>query len=260
MRCETPLVKIDDLTVTFSRWGQKVRALDKVSLSVPPGQWVMLVGHNGSGKSTMLKAICGRVRLESGSVTVEGDPVQQLSASQVASRMFHVHQDPLLGTAAKLTLYENLLMADDDGAHMSRKALQDKYKRLLRSLGLAERLKQLARHLSGGERQLLALLIAQLRPSSLMLLDEPLAALDPTKAEQSFQLVEALHKSGRTIIHVTHDPSMAISKGDRTVALRDGAIIYDKLEGERNAHDIKELWASEVTERDDSASGFLTVS
>ena len=236
-------IHIKNLTVTFSRWGQAVTALERINLSVPSGQWMVLVGHNGSGKSTLLKAICGRLLPNEGKIKICGNRLTGLSASQMAEHVFHVHQDPLLGTAPTLTLFENLVVADAQHAGISRKDLRYKYHALLRPLGLADRLMQLTRYLSGGERQLLALAVAGLRPSAVMLLDEPLAALDPGKAARCLEQIKALNDAGKTILQVTHDPNLAINAGDRTIGLRNGRIVYDESGECRKADILQRLWA-----------------
>lgn len=109
---EGAILEVDGLTVTFNRWGQTVSALNSLSFSIPAGQWVMLVGHNGSGKSTLLKTIAGQISPSKGKVIVAGVSPDDLRASDLADRVFYVHQDPLAGTAAKLTLFENLFVAD----------------------------------------------------------------------------------------------------------------------------------------------------
>lgn len=239
-----PLLEIRELTVTFSRWGQSVPALDRVNLSIPKGQWVMLVGHNGSGKSTLQRVISGRQTPTHGQVIIDGKQADTLGSSEIARHVFHVHQDPLMGTAPKLTLFENLLVADQQARinGIPRRELINKYRDLLQPLGLANRMKQLARYLSGGERQLIALLIARLRNASLLLLDEPLAALDPAKAEACMNLISTLHLGGATILQVTHDPSLAASAGNRTLALRDGRLVLDQLEEERDLAKLEEVW------------------
>ncbi|MFC1552628.1 ATP-binding cassette domain-containing protein [Candidatus Latescibacterota bacterium] len=244
MNDEKIAVETKNLTVTFSRWGQTVTALDHVNLSIPTGQWVMLVGHNGSGKSTLLKAISNRLNIDTGIIKIDGKQLHKLRVALIAEKVFHVHQDPLLGTAPKLTLFENLMVADYQAQQEGtpRKLLYDKYSDLLQPLGLKDRMKQLARYFSGGERQLIALLIARLRPSSLMLLDEPLAALDPAKADICLELIRSLHQDGRSIIQVTHDPTLALSKGNRTVVLQNGKIVYDKLDTNRQMKEIQEVW------------------
>ena len=237
-------VEIRDLTVSFSRWGQTVTALDNVSLTIPSGQWVMLVGHNGGGKSTLLRAISGRLRPNLGQITIGGKQVTRMSSTEIAERVFHVQQDPLLGTASNLTLFENLMVADHkaqvEGTATRELAL--KYRGLLQPLGLADRLKQLARYLSGGERQLIALLIARLRPASVLLLDEPLAALDPLKADLCMEEIQALSHEGRTILQVTHDERTAAKVGDRTLALQSGCIVYDEQAEERALIAIAKHW------------------
>lgn len=220
------MVVISGLTVTYNRWGQAVNALNNICLSVMTGQWVMLVGHNGSGKSTLLKAIGGQVTPSAGTISVSGECPSDLRPIDLAARVFHVHQDPLAGTAAKMTLFENLLVADHAADGANRRQLLDKYRSLLAPVGLDGRMNQLVQYLSGGERQLVALLIAQLRPSRLLLLDEPLAALDPSRAKLCLDLITKLHHEGRTIMMVTHDRSL-VRAGDRTIALHDGCVTHD---------------------------------
>lgn len=238
------ILEIRDLTVTFSRWGQTVKAVNSVDLQVPRGQWLILVGPNGSGKSTLLKAVSGRVKPSSGQVLIEGKSVSEMSGSSAASKIFHVHQEPLLGTAPILTIFENLAVADHDAQlkRESKRLLAKKYYGLLKPLGLAERLKQPVLTLSGGERQLLALLIARLRPSSLVLLDEPFAALDPAKIEMCLREIAALHEQGKTLIQVTHDQHKAYSLGDRTVVMQGGQIVYDETAFSRSAQSLNDYW------------------
>jgi len=248
---QAAVVEIRDLTVTFSRWGQTVTALDNVNLTILSGQWVMLVGHNGSGKSTLLKAISGRLTPNGGQITLGGKQVTKMSSSEIAEHVFHVHQDPLMGTAPKLTLFENLMVADHKAQveGTSRRELAHKYRELLQPLGLADRMKQLARYLSGGERQLIALLIARLRPASLLLLDEPLAALDPAKAQTCIELITELHNQGKTVVQVTHDPRLAASGGNRSIVMSHGKLVYDETEN-RNLDRVKAYWTDTVTWRE----------
>jgi len=240
MTAEINKIRIEGLTVTFSRWGQTVSALNDLNLAVPSGQWVMLVGPNGSGKSTLLGILSGRLRPDLGNAQIDGRSVLKMATSEMAAHVFCVRQDPLLGTAPTLTLFENLLVADHDNRSRKepRSELMDKYDELLRPLGLAGRLKQLALNLSGGERQLLAILIARLRPSGIMLLDEPFAALDPAKTELCLEQVRLMQTAGKTILQVTHDPDLMVRGGDRTVVLVDGTIVSDVCGQGRDLHDL----------------------
>src|SRR5262245_42030748 len=110
-----PIVTTTELVVSFSRWGQVVTAIDKVSIEVTAGEWVLLVGHNGAGKSTLLKALGGQLRPDGGRVAISGLDVNSLNLHELAAKVFTVHQDPLLGSAPLLTVFENLFVADLHG-------------------------------------------------------------------------------------------------------------------------------------------------
>lgn len=245
MSIDTCMIKINEVFISFSKWGQAIQALDNVSLDIAEGQWVQIIGHNGSGKSTLLKSINGSINPDRGQILIDNKSSIRMSAREISEYLFYVHQDPLLGTAPTLTLYENLMVADNsDNNGFSRKACMEKYKSLLEPLGLSKRLKQLARSLSSGERQLLALLIAGLRPSNIMLLDEPLAALDPVNADRCIDQIRRLNQKGKTILQVTHDLDMAVSNGDRTIMMSEGKIVYDELGAKRSIEVIKEIWSA----------------
>ncbi len=235
---------IDGLTVTFSRWGQAVHAVDGLSLEVPRGQWLILVGPNGSGKSSLLRSVGRPLEPQAGRIRLDGEDLLAAPPLAVADRVFYVHQDPLAGTAPVLTVLENLLVADPKAGAggEARRAAIERYRDLLEPFGLASRLRQPAKLLSGGERQLLALLIASLRPARLILLDEPTAALDPGKEELCLQILSRLHREGRTLVHVSHDESHAAGLGDRTVVLRSGRVVED-LSGPRRTHEaLRNHW------------------
>ncbi|MEK7676306.1 MAG: ATP-binding cassette domain-containing protein [Verrucomicrobiota bacterium] len=235
-------VVIESLHLSYQRWGQRVNALDGVSLSVPRGQWLILVGHNGSGKTSLLRVLSGRAVPDCGHAKINGKAAREMNAGELAESVFLIHQDPLLGTAADLTVLENLAVADSHAASESKRSLQGKYVEMLNPVGLADRMKQPVQTLSGGERQLLALLIARLRPASLILLDEPLAALDPSKAERCLAEIADLRKAGKTIIQVTHDPELASTLGDRTVVMRAGKIVHDANLQARNVEALRSHW------------------
>jgi len=236
-------LRLDDISYSFERWGQVVHALDHIELEVPRGQWLMVVGSNGAGKSTLMNIISARLSGYSGSMKIFGEPHQRLSRKKLSALVFHVTQDPLRGTAPALTVLENLIVSDPAGrmSHGRRRELEMKYHALTAPFGLGDRLHQQAGALSGGERQLLALLIARLRPCPLILLDEPLGALDPTRAESCLKVLRDLHADGRTLVQVTHDIGLSAHVGDRTVGLQGGHVIYDSCGRIRNEQEIVEL-------------------
>lgn len=143
-----------------------------------------------------------------------------------SSECFFVTQDPLAATADALSLTENLKVADPTAGIAQRSAFYDS---LMMSVGLESRRDQLLRYFSGGERQQIALLVAEIRRPSLLLLDEPFSALDPSRAARCMELLQSIHRRGTTILQVTHDDAMAHSFGDRTVSLANGVICRDVL-------------------------------
>ncbi len=215
-----------NLTVVFTRWGQEITALAGVSFEVSPGEWVAIVGHNGSGKSTLLNAIAGSIPLHLGDVIIDGRPKASISRRKLARIVFTVHQNPGLGTAPLLTVWENLRVADPAGD-------VEQYDELLHQVGLSDRKHQPAKSLSGGERQLLALTIARLRRPRLLLLDEPLAALDPERARMCVCLISEIHKGGATVLQVTHDLETLAPLVDRTLSLDHGRLIADRIRPSR---------------------------
>jgi ABC-type sugar transport system ATPase subunit len=223
------IVEVRDLLVTFSRWGQTVRAIDGMCLKIPAGQALIVTGANGSGKTTLLRALSCLLTPEQGEVLIEGKPAGSLRPAEIANAVFHVHQDPLIGSVPTMTVFENLKLADEEPRvrRLDRNALAARNRSLLLPLGLAERLQQQAKTLSGGQRQILAILIASLRPAKVILLDEPLAALDAANAGICLNLIGELKKMGKTIVYVTHDLNRVETFADRIVTLQDGRIVSD---------------------------------
>lgn len=241
------LCNIRNVSVEYERWGQSVSALEHLSLEVMLGEWLMIVGPNGSGKSTLLNTISGRRDPDKGEIFLSGHKVSDLSDGERAKQVFMVHQDPLLGTAASLTVFENLKVADQESGELRARELEEKYRSLLSPIDLEDRLHQRAKSLSGGERQLLALLIARLRHAPLILLDEPLASLDPVRSETCLRQIAALQENGKTLVHVTHNLEHAVARGDRTVVMGEGAVREELGKGTRSFDSIRTAWQPKLT-------------
>lgn len=223
------IIQIEDLRVTYSQYEQIVRALDGVCLRADAGEAVIITGRNGSGKSTLLGVLSGRISANSGRVLLGGKLLAKLTLESLPETVFHVHQDPFAGTVATMTVFENLVLADD-GARLGRSQraeLMKRYKDLLAPLGLAARLDQQVMTLSPGQRQALTILIAGLRQAKIVLLDEPLAALDTTNAEICAALILNLKIMGKTLLYVTHRVGQTETFGDRIVALSEGRVFSD---------------------------------
>ncbi|MCZ8104798.1 MAG: ATP-binding cassette domain-containing protein [Burkholderiales bacterium] len=239
------MIEIRDARKVFHAGTPDARtALDGVSLALPDGAFAVLIGSNGAGKSTLLNAIAGNVSLDSGSIRIAMSDVTREPVERRAARIARVFQDPMAGTAATMTVEENLLLAALRGKPARlrwgltapRRAL---YRERLAELGLGleDRLGGKVGLLSGGQRQALALVMAVLRTPDVLLLDEHTAALDPRTA--ALVLAATVHVIARdrlTAVMVTHNMNQALSCGSMIVMMENGRIKLT-LEGEakRNA-------------------------
>lgn len=234
------MLEIKELSKTFNPGTVNERkAIDKVSLFVPKGQFVTLIGGNGAGKSTLLKLISGTYEADEGSVLLDRRDVTYLPEHKRAREIGHLFQDPLMGTAPHMTIEENLSLAYLRGSHrsfapaVSRKNagfFREKLKQL--DLGLEDRLKTRVGLLSGGQRQAITLLMATIATPKLLLLDEHTAALDPATAEKVLGLTEkVVREDNITTLMITHNIQSALSCGDRTIMMLEGKIVLD-LSGE----------------------------
>ncbi|MGB3912797.1 MAG: ATP-binding cassette domain-containing protein [Thermacetogeniaceae bacterium] len=224
-------------------------ALDNVSLTLNNGDFVTMVGSNGAGKSTLLNAIAGMFPLDNGRIILNGNEITHLSEHQRAAVIGRVFQDPLTGTAAHMTVEENLVMAWKRGQRrrlrrairfQERSFFQEQLARL--GLGLEDRLTTKVGLLSGGQRQALTLLMATLRKPQLLLLDEHIASLDPRTAEIVMDLTcRIVEEQQLTAIMVTHNLEQALSAGNRTVMMHEGRIVLDIQGLERKRMNVLDL-------------------
>lgn len=218
------------------------QALKSVSLDIEHGDFITIVGGNGAGKSTFLNAIAGTFPIDSGSVVLDGKDVTGLSEEERALYISRVFQDPKMGTAPRMTIAENLALAEKRGEGRSfRFALNDdkrgRYKDHLASLGLGleNRLDAEIGLLSGGQRQSVSLLMATLKRPEILLLDEHTAALDPKTSDKILQLTERQVKENNlTALMITHNLQDALDYGNRMIMLHQGEIVED-FRGEAKA-------------------------
>ncbi|MET1113789.1 MAG: ABC transporter ATP-binding protein [Comamonas sp.] len=227
----------------------ETRALRGLSLEIPAGQFVTVIGSNGAGKSTFLNAVSGDQRVDSGAIVIDGQDVTALPVWARAERVARVFQDPMAGTCEDLTIEENMALAQRRGAPCRlsravqpsmRAALQERLATL--GLGLENRLSDRIGLLSGGQRQAVSLLMAALQPSRILLLDEHTAALDPRTADFVLQLTARIVTEARlTTMMVTHSMRQALDVGDRTVMLHQGQVVLDVSGEERKRLDVPDL-------------------
>ena len=201
------------------------------NLKIEDGQFVSVVGSNGSGKTSMLNIICGSIPVDAGKILV------------------NVFQDPSKGTCPSMTILENLAIADNKGkayglGRGTNHARMDAYRELLASvgLGLEDKMHTKVGALSGGQRQTLALLMATMKPIEFLILDEHTAALDPKTAEIVMQLTGKIVKEKKvTTIMVTHNLRYAVEYGDRLLMMHQGHAIIDKSGAEKQAMEVDDI-------------------
>lgn len=210
-------------------------ALDGLDLTLEAGDFVTIIGSNGAGKSTLLNAIAGAVEVDAGKVCIDGQDVTSLPEHRRAGFIGRVFQDPMVGTAASMTIEENLSVALMRGKRRRlrwgvTRQQRAHFQELLRvlDLGLENRLQDPVGLLSGGQRQALTLLMATISEPKLLLLDEHTAALDPKTAEHIGDLTRKIIAGRRlTALMVTHNLQQALEFGNRTLMMDQGKIVLD---------------------------------
>ncbi|MBO9536558.1 ABC transporter ATP-binding protein [Herbaspirillum sp.] len=244
------MLKASDLKITFNP-GTPIEnpALRGLSLEIPTGQFVAVIGSNGAGKSTFLNAISGDLLMDSGKIEIDGTDVTRKQAWDRAGMVARVFQDPMAGTCEALTIEENMALAMARGRRRGfHFAIRGKMRELFReklailNLGLENRLADRIGLLSGGQRQAVSLLMASLQPSRILLLDEHTAALDPKTAAFVLELTaKIVAESKLTTMMVTHSMRQALDYGDRTVMLHQGKVVLDVSGKERAGLDVPDL-------------------
>lgn len=246
------MLEIKDVRKTFNRGtiNEKI-ALNGVDLCLNEGDFVTIIGGNGAGKSTTLNAIAGVWDVDSGSITIDGIDVTALPEHKRAKYLGRVFQDPMTGTAATMSIEDNMAVAARRGKRRTLRcrinnAERAEYRRLLESLdlGLETRMTAKVGLLSGGQRQAITLLMAALQRPKLLLLDEHTAALDPKTAEKVLALSDRIiAENGLTAMMVTHNMNDAIAHGNRLIMMHEGRIIYDVSGEEKKTLTVADLLA-----------------
>ena len=213
------------------------------NLKVEKGEFVAVVGSNGSGKTSMLNLICGSMPVDSGQILIQGKDITSQKEYKRMRRMGRVFQNPALGTCPSMTILENLAMAENKGKPYNlgrgvHRKKENEYQELLKTLdlGLEDKIHVKVGSLSGGQRQALALLMSTMTDLDFLILDEHTAALDPKTAEIIIELTDQIvREKGLTTIMVTHNLRHAETYGNRLLMLDRGEIVMDKS-GEAKAN------------------------
>lgn len=238
------MLSIRNLDKTFfPNTPNEVQALRGINLDLPEGTFTAIIGTNGSGKSTLLNAVAGNFEPDRGEISIKGQDITRWPEHRRAKLIGRVFQNPFAGTAAEMTIAENIALAMRRGCRRGltmalrrnqRDEISDRIRTL--NLGLEDRLDNPIGTLSGGQRQALTLLMATWLRPSLLLLDEHTAALDPKSAAQVAEMTLSIIRQEKlTALMVTHSMQQAVQLSERIIMMHKGRIVrqYEGAEKER---------------------------
>ncbi len=264
------MLKIESAVKTFFKGTPNEHtALDHVSLSLENGEFVTLVGSNGAGKSTLFNAICGSFMLDGGAVMLDGKDITYQPDYRRAADIGRVFQDPMKGTAPNLTIEENLALAYSRKkkrafslAVNKRDIAYFRERLAAMDMGLEDRMKTKVGLLSGGQRQVVTLLMCTLNMPKLLLLDEHTAALDPQTSDKIMKITNDIVKENNlTTMMITHNLNAALRTGTRTVMMDSGKVILDISGSERDGmtlNDLLEMYSQKSDKQFDNDRMLLT--
>ena len=244
------MLKLSNLTKTFNSGSpDESRALQGVNLHLEPGDFLIILGGNGCGKSSLMNALAGSFYLDDGSIIVGEDDITAWAEHRRARLIGRVFQNPFMGTAPAMSIVENFAVAAKRGL---RRGLFAAVRRSFRSqvgeristlrMGLEDRLDTPIGALSGGQRQALTLLMATWLKPKLLLLDEHTAALDPKSAEKVIQLTKEIVSTQKlTTLMVTHSMQQAVNLGNRLVIMHRGRVVRDYSGSQKQRLRVDEL-------------------
>ena len=219
------------------------------NLKIQNGDFVSVIGSNGSGKTSMLNLICGSLQPEKGSISLGGEDITKQKEFVRQRKIGRVYQDPAMGTCPSMTILENMSLADNKGRAYglglgTNKKRISHYREMLSQLGLGleDMMGTKVGALSGGQRQAMALLMTTMTPIEFLILDEHTAALDPKPAELIMQLTDKIvREKNLTTIMVTHNLRFAVEYGNRLIMMHQGQAVLDKAGKEKEALAIEDL-------------------
>lgn len=236
------IVELQEATVRVHNGSNDYKTiLDAVNLVIYEHDFITILGGNGAGKSTLFNVIAGTLMLTSGKIFILDEDVTHLTAEKRAKYLARVFQDPKMGTAPRMTVAENLLVAKYRGEKrglVPRRIhhFTEEFQALIEKVGngIENHLETPTGFLSGGQRQALSLLMATIKRPDLLLLDEHTAALDPKTSVSLMNLTEDfVQKDKLTALMITHRMEDALKYGNRLIVMKDGKIVQDRTAEEK---------------------------
>ena len=247
----TAIVELRNATkIVKSGFDEEKIILNDVSLDIYEHDFITILGGNGAGKSTLFNSIAGTLPLTSGTIRIMGEDVTHFSPEKRAKYLSRVFQDPKMGTAPRMTVAENLLIAKFRGEKRGLfprrlSAYKEEFQATIEKVGngLEKHLDTPIEFLSGGQRQALSLLMATLKRPELLLLDEHTAALDPKTSVALMELTnDFINKDHLTALMITHHMEDALKYGNRLIVMKDGQIIQDLNKDEKAKMKISDYY------------------
>ena len=235
------MLKLENICKTYNLGTVNETTLfTNFNLEVKKGEFISVIGSNGSGKTSILNMICGSIPVDSGRILVQVQDITRMKEHQRSKFIGRVFQDPAKGTCPSMNILQNMAMADNKGkpfnltAGINKKRIpyyQEQLSRL--KLGLEDKLYVKVGALSGGQRQAMALLMSTMTPLDFLILDEHTAALDPKTSEIIMELTdEIVREKQLTTLMVTHNLRHAVEYGNRMIMMHQGGIVLD-YDGEK---------------------------
>lgn len=232
---DNKILTLENISITFNPGTPDENpALKNINLSVNKGDFITVIGSNGAGKSTLYNIISGNLQPTTGSIKLNNQDITKLPEYKRAQYFGRIFQNPLLGTAGKMSLADNMMTCSKKGwkglkislSKQRREEFKEELKKL--NMGLENRLNDNVSQFSGGQRQALTLLMTVMSKPQILLLDEHTAALDPTNADIVMKLTkEFAEKYNLTVMMVTHNMQHALDYGNRLLMMDAGEIILD---------------------------------
>lgn len=229
------MLKLENIGITFNPGTpDENNALKNINLTVEKGDFITVIGSNGAGKSTLYNIISGNLTPTTGKILLDEKNITKDPEYKRANYIGRIFQNPLLGTAGKMSLQDNMMICYKKGWKGLKISLNKKMKQYFKEqlvqldMGLEDRLNDNVNQFSGGQRQALTLLMAVMSKPEILLLDEHTAALDPSNADIIMKLTKKFADENKlTVMMVTHNMQQALDYGNRLLMMDDGEIIMD---------------------------------
>ena len=227
---------------------RELALLHGFNLSVEEGEFISIVGSNGSGKTSLLNLICGSMMPDAGQIILDGDDITRRKEAKRYRRIARIYQNPAMGTCASMSIAENMALAECKFKRMNLMPALNRsrvpvYKQMLGELGmgLENMMHARAGSLSGGQRQALSMAMSRLSPADFLILDEHTAALDPNAADMIMEMTDRMVREQKlTAIMVTHNLRYALEYGSRLIMMHQGGIEMD-VKGEEKKNLVMDV-------------------